>query len=396
MRKIFLKIFLFACGVTCAQNGIQYTKPAWNLTGNNIATGSPYIGTQNAVSLFMKSNTNTINGYLKLDSLDFLTWKIDNSSAATPNVFSLRKYPPLTTIPAVYFGSGSFTGTNYFLLTPDTNQIIINARTNLLFNTGHRRFMSTQSTYTTGGTIVTFDAITNTLSVTNQNMRHVAVSGLVTNYANGGTTSLNQQFLISADTHSTLSGETANITNDVCLEVNAPTAAGGLTQTNAPFAIYCKGQMNVTTNVSIGGSLTVPLARLHLLGGSATQAVLHIASQTLLTTTVTGMVERNSGDLYWTNSVGRMKVGLVLTGSATLNFASTAAGASTDLTITVTNALDGDPVSVGVPNASTLANGVFTAWVSAANTVTVRFTNTNLVTALDPASGTFKVSVSKN
>lgn len=81
------------------------------------------------------------------------------------------------------------------------------------------------------------------------------------------------------------------------------------------------------------------------------------------------------------------------TSTATLNFPSTAAGASSDLTITVTGAVDGNPVALGVPNGSTLANGVFTAWVSAADTVKVRFTNTNLVTALDPASGTFRATV---
>ncbi len=89
------------------------------------------------------------------------------------------------------------------------------------------------------------------------------------------------------------------------------------------------------------------------------------------------------------------KVANVLAGSATLNFADTAAGASTDLTITVTGATDGDPVLVGPVNASTNANGVFTAWVSASNTVTVRFTNTNLVTSINPASGIFKVTVIK-
>lgn len=82
-------------------------------------------------------------------------------------------------------------------------------------------------------------------------------------------------------------------------------------------------------------------------------------------------------------------------GSATLNFSSTAAGASSDLTMTVTGATDGDPVMLAVPNGSTVANGVFSAWISASNTATVRFTNTNLLTALDPASGTFMVMVCK-
>jgi len=36
-----------------------------------------------------------------------------------------------------------------------------------------------------------------------------------------------------------------------------------------------------------------------------------------------------------------------------------------------------------------------TAFISAADTVTVRFNNYQLLTAIDPASGTFRVSVLK-
>jgi hypothetical protein len=84
---------------------------------------------------------------------------------------------------------------------------------------------------------------------------------------------------------------------------------------------------------------------------------------------------------------------IFIAGSDTLNFGSTVAGASTNLTIAVAGAALGDPVILGVPNASTLANGLFTAWVSAADVVTVRFSNNNLVAALDPASGVFNVAV---
>jgi len=84
-----------------------------------------------------------------------------------------------------------------------------------------------------------------------------------------------------------------------------------------------------------------------------------------------------------------------LSASETLDFGSTAAGASTDLTITVTGAADGDVVSLGVPNASVTATGRYFAWVSATNTVTVRFSPTILVGSEDPASGTFKVTVTK-
>jgi hypothetical protein len=82
--------------------------------------------------------------------------------------------------------------------------------------------------------------------------------------------------------------------------------------------------------------------------------------------------------------------------SGTLNFPSTAAGAASDLTISVTGAALGDAVTVGVPNGSVTADNIsYWGWVSSANTVTVRFNNNNLVGAVDPASGTFKVNVIK-
>jgi hypothetical protein len=80
---------------------------------------------------------------------------------------------------------------------------------------------------------------------------------------------------------------------------------------------------------------------------------------------------------------------------ATLNFPSTAAGAVSDLTISVTGAAVGDVVSIGIDAASVPAGGSFSAWVSATDTVTVRYSNNSLVTAYDPASGSFKVIVFK-
>lgn len=83
----------------------------------------------------------------------------------------------------------------------------------------------------------------------------------------------------------------------------------------------------------------------------------------------------------------------IISATGVLDFGSTAAGASSDLTITLTGAVDGDCVQLGVPIASQIANGVYTAFVSAPDTVTVRFTNPKLVGALDPASGTFRVAI---
>ena len=57
-------------------------------------------------------------------------------------------------------------------------------------------------------------------------------------------------------------------------------------------------------------------------------------------------------------------------------------------------AATGDCVTLGVDPAAVLANSCYTAWVSAADTVTVRFNNYS-TGALNPAAGTFKIIVTK-
>lgn len=80
--------------------------------------------------------------------------------------------------------------------------------------------------------------------------------------------------------------------------------------------------------------------------------------------------------------------------TATLNFASILASGSEDLTITVTGAAVGDTVTLGLP-ATVLAGAVFNAWVSAADTVTVRCNNAGAI-AVDPASATYRVGVTSH
>lgn len=105
----------------------------------------------------------------------------------------------------------------------------------------------------------------------------------------------------------------------------------------------------------------------------------------------TGQVLTSNGNAPPTWSAP--SIGTVLTGSATLNFPSTLAASSSDLTITVTGAVNGDVVSLGTPNGSVNSNTAYYAWVSGANTVTVRFINFDVALASDPASGTFKVKI---
>lgn len=154
-----------------------------------------------------------------------------------------------------------------------------------------------------------------------------------------------------------------------------------------------------STSGKVGVKVTSPTAMLHLPAGTATAntAPLKITSGILNATPEEGAFGEYDGtDFYATNSTtSRAILARVLKGSATLDFGSTSAGAVTDLTITVTGAVDGDVVSLSVPNASQTTTGSFSAWVSATNTVTVRYRISALVGAEDPASGVFKVSVLK-
>lgn len=115
----------------------------------------------------------------------------------------------------------------------------------------------------------------------------------------------------------------------------------------------------------------------------------------------------NNGDLYIrkdgdTDTTAYYKAGsvwyaapAVLTASSVIDFASTLTLASTDSTaITVTGAAVGDPVIVGGPAAPD-AKTAYTAYVSAADSVKVRFNNYS-ASSVDPASATFYVKVLKN
>lgn len=77
--------------------------------------------------------------------------------------------------------------------------------------------------------------------------------------------------------------------------------------------------------------------------------------------------------------------------TATLDFGNIIAAASADLTITVTGAAVGDVVALGPPSAPD-ASITYTAFVSAANTVTVRSHNVGSL-AVDQASATFRATV---
>jgi hypothetical protein len=88
---------------------------------------------------------------------------------------------------------------------------------------------------------------------------------------------------------------------------------------------------------------------------------------------------------------GGTVVQTILSATATLNFPSISSNDTHTLTITVTGAVAGDSVFLGVP--ATLEAGlIFCASVTAADTVTVQMHNSS-GGSVDPASGTFRATV---
>lgn len=141
-----------------------------------------------------------------------------------------------------------------------------------------------------------------------------------------------------------------------------------------------------------------PLALIHIADGNSVgvdNPSLIIDGGPLVATIRDGAIENDASNLNFAVGGTRYILAKTLTGTAILDFPNTAAGTSSDLTIAVAGAADGDPVSVGVPASSVVGNGCFTSWVSAPGTVTVRFTNNDLALPFDPAPGNFRVSVIK-
>lgn len=108
-----------------------------------------------------------------------------------------------------------------------------------------------------------------------------------------------------------------------------------------------------------------------------------------------GMIHGEGGIKIGSGTTPALILG-VYTTTATLNFGSIAQSSSADLTITLTGAADGDSVFVTAGNAAVSdTNILYTAWISASDTITVRCTNNNTISAVDPASGSFRVTLFK-
>lgn len=167
---------------------------------------------------------------------------------------------------------------------------------------------------------------------------------------------------------------------------NGPITFGGAALENA--RMFQTGRTSFGSTVDNAafiqaGANTTTVAQLFL-NGSATD----VSSPT------NGMLWYNSTTHILNFEENSIQYGIAktLTGTGVLDFPSTGAGAIADLTITVTGAVVGDAVSIGVPNTALTTTATFWGWVSSSNTVTVRYSPK---ATEDPASGTFRATIIK-
>lgn len=86
------------------------------------------------------------------------------------------------------------------------------------------------------------------------------------------------------------------------------------------------------------------------------------------------------GDYLLSNTLGFTSLKKILQQTQTLDFQSTLAGEYSDLTMTITGAVDGNIVELGVKSNVKALGGFFDCWVSIVNVVTIRFYNNTLST----------------
>ncbi len=174
-------------------------------------------------------------------------------------------------------------------------------------------------------------------------------------------------------------------------------STSGFAALGTTVAVWCAGVQVANISSGASGAYRVPSDIMFAWASSTTNttapdtALVRVSAGTVkITNGSSGLGALQLADI--TVGSGGTALQKILSATATLDFPSTAAQTSSDLTIGVTGAAVGDVVSLGTP--VQVANCSFSAFVSAADTVTVRLNNYS-AGAIDPTSGTFRVQVTK-
>jgi hypothetical protein len=362
----------------------------WALTGNattdawNGSTGN-YLGTTSAQPLVLATTNSMAQDIRFFTGANGANERLRITSAGNIGIGTIS---PATTLDIN--GAESMRGMAAPAVSPaGQGRIYFDSTTNTY------RVSQNGGAYTNLGTLSSFTAASATNTIDNLNFAQTW------NWSTANTQtplSINANILTTGSILSlATSNPLVNSTNGLLYVANTGSSTSGTIARIQSNSTTGAG-LTVLANGNIGIGTTSPTARLNLGAGTATAntSPLKFTAGTNLTTAEAGALEWDGTNLFLTTSGAvRQTINQGLTAAASLDFPSTAVGAVSNLTVTVTGAALNDVVSLGVPNDSVPVTGDFSAWVSAANTVTVRYTNNSTTTAQDPAINTFKVFVTK-
>lgn len=219
----------------------------------------------------------------------------------------------------------------------------------------------------------------NVLDDVGHTFARTSTTGTYTIGANGGTAS---------PITGVIEGEPA-IGTDVSggtVQIRSGRSTGAATGSLLQFATPIQGSSGTNTQ-SFGVRLQIGSGGQLLYTGLTADPTINAIAGSLYYNTTSNVFKVHNGSAW-----KQVRMGTDIRISATLDFPSTAAQSESGLTISVPGAVLGDVVNLGVPNASVVAGSFFNAWVSATDTVTVRFNNYSS-TSKDPALGTFTIDV---
>jgi hypothetical protein len=288
-------------------------------------------------------------------------------------------------------------GANNLELPPD-------AATPIGFQCVYRRTGAGQTTFTLGsGVTADFSAVV-AVDPGQNNLTHIFKDASnhykVTNGSPGTTAALTASNAYMTTTIGGSPGNALNATASVGVKFTGVTsvATGDLVQVTAADTWSVLAAVSAGSYLRSGGVSTASVWSTLKLPNTATANRVAYATSTNTIGEDADLTFNGTNLNTTTLTVGAgSTISGYISNTAALDFPSTAAGTCEALTITLTGAAVGDAVILGVDNASIPGvNYIYpTAWVSATNTVTVKGCNIQTVSALDPASGTFKVAIFK-
>ena len=201
----------------------------------------------------------------------------------------------------------------------------------------------------------------------------------------GGLSSTDRFATVTIGTGLSLSSGTLSATGGVTsVTASSPLSSSGGTTPNISITdagTGASGVVNTTTQSFAGNKTFTGTVTLSSATGTATSIIGRSSTGQVVGVTLGSGLNLSSGTL----NIGSFTL-------ASLDFPSTSAQTSSDLTVSYTGAQTSHPVMLAVPDGSAAANTNYTAWVSATGTVKVRFNNYSSA-SVNPASGTFTIFV---